>query len=126
MKKLEDKDWKEALQMFAELKPLFEADFAPCRSDDQYHFTVAAAERNLEDTVKQFKSDDDGMAQLQRLAYAKQDELVKDLADAEAKYDDQDYFGAGQSMGEMIRAVSYPWFIPFDAMPPLPPQQFLN
>ena len=35
------------------------------------------------------------MAQLKRLAYGKKDELMKDIAEAETKYDDQDYYGAG-------------------------------
>ena len=48
---------------------------------------------------------------------------MKDFAEAETKYDDQDYYGAGYSIGEMFRAVCWPWFIPFDAMPPQP---FLN
>ena len=48
---------------------------------------------------------------------------MKDFAEAETKYDDQDYYGAGYLIGEMFRAVCWPWFIPFDAMPPQP---FLN
>ena len=123
VKEIEELNWRKAKRIISLLEPTFKEDFAPCKTDPQYASTVAAAEQNLQDTVKQWKDDPNSLYELRIRYFSKKSKLEKELARLENKYDQQDYYSAGKKLGKMFRQVADPWYIPFETNPS---EQFLN